>query len=63
MHATSYAYLASAIFAVVAFLQLARAIAGWPVTIGDIGIPLWASWVAGVVAAAMAWLGLAAGRE
>ena len=63
MNVTSYARVAGVIFAVVAFLQLARAIAGWPVTIGNIAIPLWISGVAGVVAAALAWLGLAAGSK
>ena len=32
MTASSYARLAGAIFAVIALLQLARALAGWPVT-------------------------------
>jgi hypothetical protein len=62
MNASSYARLAGAIFAVVALLQLARALAGWPVTVGGMTLPLWPSWVAVVVAGALAWLGLTASR-
>jgi hypothetical protein len=57
MNASSYARLAGAIFAVVALLQLARAVAGWPIT-----VVVWPSWVAFVVAGALAWLGLTASR-
>jgi hypothetical protein len=49
MTATSYSRLAGAIFALVALLQLIRAVAGWPVTVSGTTIPLWASWVACVV--------------
>jgi hypothetical protein len=57
MNATSYARLAGVIFAIVAVLQLARAAAGWPVTVGGTGIPVSASWVAGIVAGVLALLG------
>jgi hypothetical protein len=40
MNASSYARLAGAIFAVIALLQLARALAGWPVTVGGMTLPL-----------------------
>jgi hypothetical protein len=62
MTATSYSRLAGAVFAVVALLQLIRAVAGLPVTAGDTTIPLWASWVAFVVAGGLAWLGFTASR-
>lgn len=58
MTAKNFSLLAAVIFAIVAVLQFARAISGWPVTLGTtISIPLWASWVACVVAAGLAWLG------
>jgi hypothetical protein len=45
MTAKSYSRLAALIFAVVAVLQLIRAVSGWPVTVGaTTSIPLWASW-------------------
>ena len=62
MTATSYSRLAGAIFGVVALLQLTRAVAGWPVTVGDTMMPLWPSWVAFVVAGGLAWLGFAVSR-
>ena len=62
MTATSYSRLAGAIFALVALLQLIRAVVGLPVTAGGTSIPLWASWVACVVAVGLAWLGLTASR-
>ena len=60
MNASSYARLTGAIFAVIALLQLTRAVAGWSVTVGGMTIPVWPSWVAFVVAGALAWLGLTA---
>jgi hypothetical protein len=64
MTAKNFSLLAALIFAVVAVLQLIRAVSGAPVTIGTtISIPLWASWVACVVAAILAWSGFAASRN
>jgi len=64
MTAKNFSLLAALIFAVVAVLQLIRAVSGAPVTIGTtISIPLWASWVACVVAAILSWSGFAASRN
>jgi hypothetical protein len=49
MSPSSYARLAAVVFAIVAIVQLARAAAGWPVTIGAAEVPLWASWFACVI--------------
>ena len=57
MSATSYARLAAVIFGMIALLQLLRVVAGLPVTVGGMEMPLWPSWVAFVVAAGLAWLG------
>lgn len=62
MSATSYSRLAGAIFALIALLQLIRAVAGWPISISDMTLPLRPSWVACVVAAGLAWLGFTASR-
>lgn len=62
MTAKSYSILAAGIFAIVALLQLLRAISGWPVTVGTTEMPLWPSWVAFVVAGLLAWLGYSASR-
>ena len=60
MNAPRYARLAGAIFAVISLLQLARAVAGWPVTVGDVTMPVWPSWAAYAIAGALAWLGFTA---
>jgi protein-S-isoprenylcysteine O-methyltransferase Ste14 len=60
MTAANYALLAAAIFAVVAILQMVRAVMALPVTIGQTSIPIWASWVACAVAIILAWLGYSA---
>jgi hypothetical protein len=62
MSAKSYSTLAAVIFCLIAFLQLARAALGWPVSVGEVAMPLWPSWVASVVAAGLAWLGFTASR-
>lgn len=62
MSASSYSRLVAVIFAVIALLQLVRAVAGWPATVGGIEVPVWPSWVAFVVATALAWLGFNASR-
>ncbi len=63
MTADNYSRLAGSIFLIVAVLQLARALSGWPLHVGTISIPLWASWVACIVAAVLAWLGYDASRR
>jgi putative Mn2+ efflux pump MntP len=63
MTAKSYSRLAALIFAVVAVLQVIRAASGWPITVGaTTSIPLWASWVACVIAGVLAWVGFDASR-
>ena len=63
MTAKSYCRLAALIFVVVAALQLIRAVSGWPITVGaTTSIPLWASWVVGVIAGVLAWIGFDASR-
>jgi hypothetical protein len=46
------------VFLIVAVLQVARIAYGWEVTIGGFVIPMWASWIAVVVAGLLsyAWL-------
>jgi uncharacterized membrane protein (DUF2068 family) len=63
MTARNYSLLAAVIFAIVAMLQLVRAVGAWPVTIATVSVPLWASWLACAVAAVLAALGFAASRR
>ena len=60
MDAKSYSRIAAIIFAVIATLQLVRALAGWELTLNGGSVPLWASWLASVVAGALAFVGLTA---
>lgn len=60
MTAKSFSVIAAVIFTIIALLQLTRAVAGWEVTVGTTVMPMWPSWVAGLVAATLAWLGFTA---
>ncbi len=60
MSAMSFSRVAGVIFAVVALLQLTRALAGWEVVIDGTPVPVMASWIAAAVAGALAWLGFTA---
>jgi hypothetical protein len=60
MSAVQFSMLAAAIFALVALLQIVRAIMRSPVTIGQTSIPVSVSWIAFVVAIILAWLGYSA---
>jgi len=55
--AKSYSRIAVVIFAIVALLQLFRALSGWDIAVNGAAIPLWASWLAAVVGARSRLLG------
>jgi len=63
MNPRHYALLAAAVFAVIGVAQLGRVMFGWSMTWGDVPIPLWANWLACIVAALLAWLGYMASRS
>ena len=63
MTVKSYCTLAAAVFALIALLQFARAVLGWPVTVSGHSVPLWASWIAFVVACALSVIGCRAGAS
>ena len=48
--------IAVVVFSLVALLQLLRVVLGWEVTVNGILIPLWASVIACVVAATLAFM-------
>jgi hypothetical protein len=60
MAAIDYSVLAAVIFTSVAVLQLARAILGTEVKVGTASIPVWASWIAFLIASLLAWFGFTA---
>ena len=63
MTAKSYSLLTAAIFAIIAVLQLARALIGFQVIVGTHTMPVWPSWIAFLVAGTLAWLGFSAARD
>ena len=59
MDQKAYNTTTAVLFLVIAALHLLRIIFGWPVQIGGLDIPLWASWLALVIAGALAYFGFA----
>jgi hypothetical protein len=60
MTAKSFCSLAAAIFTLVALVQLTRAVLGWSLSIDGYDIPVWASWIAFVIASGLSFLGFRA---
>jgi len=59
----NYALLAAFVFALIALLQLLRAVSGWPPAVIDTWtVPVWPNWIAFVVFAVLAWFGFRAAR-
>ncbi len=58
MDQRTFSIVAGAIFALVALLHLVRIGFGWPAVIGGWTVPMWVSWLAVLVAAALAYFGL-----
>jgi hypothetical protein len=52
-----YMTLTAVVFLAVAIVHLLRIIFGWPVEIGGLSIPFWISWLALLVAGALAYFG------
>ena len=47
--------LASAVFGIMALLQLLRSIFSWPASIGSFNVPIWLSYIAVVVLGYLSW--------
>ena len=65
MTTLAYTRLAASIFAIIAVLQMSRAVLEWPITVemagaGPMSLPIWPSWIAFAVLALLAWLGFTA---
>jgi hypothetical protein len=63
MTSRNFALLAAAIFAVMALLQLVRAVSGWEIMVGLTQIPTWLSWIAAIVLGTLAVLGFTSARR
>jgi hypothetical protein len=62
MAAHNFARLAAVIFAIIALLQLLRAITGFEIVVGGETMPVWPSWIAAIVAGFLAYLGFTASK-
>jgi hypothetical protein len=60
MTPVKFSRLAGVIFAIIALLQLLRAITGFEIVVGGEVMPVWPSWVAAIVAGFLAYLGVTA---
>jgi hypothetical protein len=58
MDRRTFTLLAGVIFAIVALLHLLRIYMAWPIVIGNWTVPMWASWIALVVAGGLSYFGL-----
>ena len=58
MDAKRFLQVAGAVFVLVALAHLLRAVMGWPIVIAGWIVPMWLSWLAFVVAAALGYFGL-----
>jgi len=62
MAAHNFARLAAVIFAIIALLQLLRAITGFEIVVGGETMPVWPSWIAAIMAGFLAYLGFTASK-
>ena len=58
MDRKQYLTVAGAIFVIVALAHLVRALMDWPIVIAGWIVPMWLSWLAFAVAAALGYFGL-----
>ena len=58
----NFSRLAAVVFALGALGQLARAVFGVSMMAGSMMVPVWASWIAFLVFAGLAWMGFTAKR-
>ncbi len=63
MNQKQYSLITAAIFAILALAHLVRVTLDWSVTIGGWSAPMWLSWLAAVVAGALAFYGFKLGRQ
>ena len=52
-----FSLVTAMLFSLIALLHAARLFRGWHVTIGDIVVPVWVSWIGLVIAAYLAYEG------
>ena len=58
-----FALIAGMIFLLISVLHSLRIMYSWPAMIGDMEVPMWASWVAIGVALYLAYIGIKIGKK
>lgn len=48
-------HIAAVIFSLIGLIHLYRAVRGYPITVGNFSLPLWASYLAFIILAGVAW--------
>jgi len=62
MNPRTYFLLTAILFSIICLVQLSRIAFGWEVVIGGWSVPMWISWIAVVVTAALAFFGFTHSR-
>lgn len=63
MQQKQYNLVVGTVFLIVALVHLLRALMGWEILIGGFIVPLWASWLAFVVAGTLSYLGFKLSKQ
>jgi hypothetical protein len=57
-----FSLITATLFSLITLLHALRLLRGWQVTIGDIVVPLWVSWIGLVIAGYLAYQGVRLSR-
>ena len=52
-----FSLITATLFSLIALLHVLRLLRGWQVTIGDVVVPVWVSWIGLVIAGYLAYQG------
>jgi hypothetical protein len=63
MSRRAYLPVTAVTFSLIALLHLVRIVFGWSAAIGGWSVPMWLSWVALIVAGALAYFGFSLARQ
>ena len=58
-----FSLITATLFSLIALLRVLRLLRGWQVTIGDVVVPLWISWIGLAVATYLAYQGFKLSRR
>ena len=63
MSRRAYLLVTAVIFSLLALLHLVRIIFGWSAMLGSWSVPMWLSWIAIIVACALAYFGFSLAQQ